>query len=88
MKERGKRSSKNPTSFEKRFKIRPSFVGNSMQKFNAAAKFIKESIILTTWVVVKEEDRCSEHRGKHSVMEDTRCIDTDEVKEESSDEAE
>ena len=32
----------------------------------------------TTWVVVKEKDGSSEYRGKQSIVEHTRGVDTDE----------
>ena len=43
---------------------------------------------LTTWIVVKEQDWSSEHRGKHSVVEDAGGIDTDEVEKSPSKEVE
>ena len=80
MKDRGSRSSRNPTSFEKRFKIRPIWC----ERQETETRTIKHSIRLTAWIAIKEEDRRSEYRGKHSVMEDTRGVDADEVKQRST----
>ena len=36
---------------------------------------------LTTWIGVKEEHRNSKYISKHSIVEDSRSIDTDQVEQ-------
>lgn len=39
---------------------------------------------LTTWIAVKEKDGSSQNRCKHSVVQHTSGVDTDEVEENST----